>query len=264
MVEAAICARHSEPSQSTLQLPIRADRAFSLASPVVGRRAKSQRGQAVRELHVVISEILAFIRNKLDIIDTESLIRIYVSAFSEEDIECAKKLLFSSVKTKIKFVSRRKQQKEKDLEDILTVLKTAEPDQIPIFVAYNLQKLPPICFDHFDVTKLLKDTILLREDKNGLIGLSHVSESADDATAVSPPSVSEIDALTHGDNATMVVNNALKYRTLCPSVGAAYSSVLLADFNSTLLEISIDNASVKDSLVKLPNMNKNYSNENEK
>ncbi|PZC82279.1 hypothetical protein B5X24_HaOG210835 [Helicoverpa armigera] len=46
VVEAAICARHSEPSQpTTLQLP-RADRAFSLASPVVGRRAKTQRGQA--------------------------------------------------------------------------------------------------------------------------------------------------------------------------------------------------------------------------
>ncbi|XP_030023815.2 uncharacterized protein LOC115442796 [Manduca sexta] len=46
MVEAAICARHSEPCQTTLQLPARADRAFSLASPVVGRRAKTQRGQA--------------------------------------------------------------------------------------------------------------------------------------------------------------------------------------------------------------------------
>ncbi|KAJ0177387.1 hypothetical protein K1T71_007396 [Dendrolimus kikuchii] len=46
VVEAAICARHSEPSQPTiLQLP-RPDRAFSLASPVVGRRAKTQRGQA--------------------------------------------------------------------------------------------------------------------------------------------------------------------------------------------------------------------------
>ncbi|XP_073945579.1 uncharacterized protein isoform X3 [Choristoneura fumiferana] len=47
MVEAAICARHSEPSQPiTLQLPGRADRALSLVSPAVGRRAKSQRGQA--------------------------------------------------------------------------------------------------------------------------------------------------------------------------------------------------------------------------
>ncbi|KAL4719618.1 hypothetical protein ACJJTC_000126 [Scirpophaga incertulas] len=57
MVEAAICARHSEPSQpTTLQLPARSDRAFSLASPAVGRRAKTQRGQAgkcvLRILHI--------------------------------------------------------------------------------------------------------------------------------------------------------------------------------------------------------------------
>ncbi|XP_045448894.1 uncharacterized protein LOC123657385 [Melitaea cinxia] len=45
MVEAAICARHSEQSPTTLQLP-RSDRALSLVSPAVGRRAKSQRGLA--------------------------------------------------------------------------------------------------------------------------------------------------------------------------------------------------------------------------
>ncbi|XP_045772116.1 uncharacterized protein LOC123872037 isoform X3 [Maniola jurtina] len=45
VVEAAICARHSVPSPTNLQLP-RADRALSLVSPAVGRRAKSQRGQA--------------------------------------------------------------------------------------------------------------------------------------------------------------------------------------------------------------------------
>lgn len=116
--------------------------------------------------NIVICEVLAFIGNKLDVMDNESLIRICVSAFSEEDIDSAKKLLFSSVKTKLKLVSRRKQKKEKDLEDMLTVLKTAEPDQLPVFVAYNLEKLPPVCFDHVDVTKLLKDLVLLREEIN--------------------------------------------------------------------------------------------------
>ncbi|CAB3243281.1 unnamed protein product [Arctia plantaginis] len=116
--------------------------------------------------NVVICEVLAFIRNKLDVMDNESLIRICLSAFSEEDIDGAKKLLFSSVKTKLKLVSRRKQRKEKDLEDMLSVLKTAEPDQLPVFVAYNLEKLPPVCFNHVDVTKLLKDLVLLREEIN--------------------------------------------------------------------------------------------------
>lgn len=47
---------------------------------------------------------------------------------------------------------------------MLTVLKTAEPDQLPVFVAYNLEKLPPVCFDHIDLTKLLKDLVSLREE----------------------------------------------------------------------------------------------------
>ncbi|KAL4708712.1 hypothetical protein ACJJTC_017391 [Scirpophaga incertulas] len=67
MVEAAICARHSEPSQpTTLQLPARSDRAFSLASPAVGRRAKTQRGQAgidsrVKEAICATKHVLNFL-----------------------------------------------------------------------------------------------------------------------------------------------------------------------------------------------------------
>lgn len=113
--------------------------------------------------NVVISETLAFIRNKIDIMDNESLIRICVSAFSEDELDSAKKLLFTSVKIK-KIISRRKQKKEKDVEDMIGVFKTTEPDQIPIFVAYNLERLPPVCFDSVDVTKLLKELLLLRKE----------------------------------------------------------------------------------------------------
>lgn len=41
--------------------------------------------------NVVISEVLAFIRNRHDVMDNESLLRICVSAFSEEEIDEAKK-----------------------------------------------------------------------------------------------------------------------------------------------------------------------------
>lgn len=114
--------------------------------------------------NVVISEVLAFIRSKHDVMDNESLIRICESAFAEDEIGTAKNLLFTTVKTKQKCVSRRKQKKQKDLDDIISVFKTSDPEQLPIFVAYDLHKLPPICFDHVDVTKLLKDLLILRAD----------------------------------------------------------------------------------------------------
>lgn len=114
--------------------------------------------------NVVICEVLAFIRNQLDLMDNESLIRICVTGFSEEDIDEAKKLLFSTIKTNKKIVSRRKEKKLKDLEDIITIFKTTDPDLVPIFVAYDLHRLPPVCFDHVDVTKLLKDIVSLRAE----------------------------------------------------------------------------------------------------
>ncbi|CAH2097425.1 unnamed protein product [Euphydryas editha] len=61
--------------------------------------------------NIVISELLSFIQNKISVMDNESLIRICATAFSEEEVECAKNLLFSSIKTNLKKVSRRKKWK---------------------------------------------------------------------------------------------------------------------------------------------------------
>lgn len=114
--------------------------------------------------NVVISEVLAFLRNRHDVMDNESLIRICVSAFSEEEIDEAKKLLFVTTKAKQKLVSRRKDKRQKDLEDMISVFKTIDPEKIPVFVAFDLHKLPPVSFDHVDVTKLLRDLLSLRAE----------------------------------------------------------------------------------------------------
>lgn len=115
--------------------------------------------------NIVISEVLSFIQNKHDVMDNESIIRVCLSAFSEPDIDEAKKLLFESVTTSQRLKSRRKDGKrQRDLEDIISLFKEVDPDAIPVFVARNLQKLPPVSFDHIDVTKLLKDLVLLRTE----------------------------------------------------------------------------------------------------
>ncbi|KAH9638534.1 hypothetical protein HF086_006476 [Spodoptera exigua] len=118
--------------------------------------------------NVVISEVLAFIRNKHDVMDNESLIRICVSAFSVEEIDEAKILLCSTTTIGKRLKSRRKDKKQKDLEDMIAVFKTIDPDKLPVFVAYDLHKLPPVCFDHVDVTKILKDLLILRAELNDI------------------------------------------------------------------------------------------------
>lgn len=75
----------------------------------------------------------------------------------------AKNLLFDSI-------SRRRNKRKGDgkqqriMEDIITLLKETDPEEIPIFVAKDLQKLPPVTFDHIDVTRLLKDIIILQKE----------------------------------------------------------------------------------------------------
>lgn len=96
--------------------------------------------------------------------DEESLVTIILSAFSTSEISVAKELLFTSISTTVKKVSRRKNKEQKDIEDIISAFKNVDPDNIPIFVAKELHKLPPVTFDHIDVTRLLKDIVLLQSE----------------------------------------------------------------------------------------------------
>ena len=41
-------------------------------------------------------------------------------------------------------------------------MKETDPDDVPDFVVRDLHKLPPITFDHVDVTRLLKDITSLK------------------------------------------------------------------------------------------------------
>ncbi|KPJ11240.1 hypothetical protein RR48_14879 [Papilio machaon] len=97
--------------------------------------------------------------------DEEGIIRLCVTTFKPEDISSAKNLLFGSMKPIKRKTARKGDGKSRrELEDIISTFKEVDPEELPIFVARDLQKLPPITFDHIDVTRLLKDLLLLRND----------------------------------------------------------------------------------------------------
>uniref|UniRef100_A0A2A4JLC1 Mutant cadherin n=1 Tax=Heliothis virescens TaxID=7102 RepID=A0A2A4JLC1_HELVI len=115
--------------------------------------------------NVVINELLAFLRSVLDIMDEESVHRLCTTSFTAEEIVKAKTLLFESIPSGKKMPVRRKDGKKKmsrDLDDMICLLKGTNPELFPIFVAKELHKLPPVSFDHVDVTRLLKDIIKLQ------------------------------------------------------------------------------------------------------
>lgn len=119
--------------------------------------------------NIVINELLCFVQNKIDVMNNVSPALLCKQAFSEEEITEAKSLLFDSVKQR-RIKRRGDEGKNKNVEDIIGLLKGAEPEIFPTFVAQNLHKLPPVTFDHVDVTRLLKDITTMQRE------ISHLNE----------------------------------------------------------------------------------------
>lgn len=117
--------------------------------------------------NIVIDEMLSYIQNKVSVIDEVTLVRICTSSFTSEEIKTSKSLLFDSIPTELrKVVRKNKGKEERDMADIIKLFKSAEPTEIPVFVARQLEKLPPITFDHLDCTKLLKDIVRMQATIN--------------------------------------------------------------------------------------------------
>ncbi|KAJ2943368.1 hypothetical protein O0L34_g12177 [Tuta absoluta] len=115
------------------------------------------------ECNLVVDELLSFLQNKIDVVNEDTLCQICVSAFSAADIQKSKELLFASIPTDKRNIRRKKAGKEqRNIEDIISLLKGVDPEIIPVFVARDLHKLPPVTFDHVDVTSLLRDIVLLQ------------------------------------------------------------------------------------------------------
>lgn len=130
--------------------------------------------------NIVINELLAFIQNKADVMDEVSLTQICCESFGDSDIAAAKKLLFDAVPNSKRKLRKCKGKNLRDIDDIICLLKLTDPEVVPIFVARDLQKLPPISFDHVDATKLLKDILILQSDikvlKSNYVTTTQLSE----------------------------------------------------------------------------------------
>jgi hypothetical protein len=116
--------------------------------------------------NIVIDELLCYVQNKISICDEESLVKICLSTYTTEQIQRSVTLLFESFSSNnVRKIDRKGRKKEsRVLYDILNVFKVTDPDILPVFVAREIEKLPPITFDHLDVSKLLKDLMLVQED----------------------------------------------------------------------------------------------------
>ncbi|KAI5637532.1 hypothetical protein NE865_09819 [Phthorimaea operculella] len=145
---------------------------------------------------VVVDELLAFVQNKLDVMDVVSLEQICLTSYSDVDIYTAMAHLNETAEPKhVRLTMRNKEGSgKKNIRDIFRVFQNEDPDDVPTYVARDLNKLPPVTFDHVDVTTLLKDIVLLKSD------VKELKEKWDTAEHVSAELRRELVAL-RGQNA---------------------------------------------------------------
>lgn len=177
---------------------------------------------------LIANELLAFIVYAIDTMDEVSIIQICKSNFTDEDVSSGKGLLFRTLGKTDRMPSRRRDGGEKSLQDIITILKETDPDDVPDFVAKELRKLPPVTFDHVDVTRLLKDITLLKASLADILLKLEVSQNT----------VSELQSEVALLRNAASVDRAPEISTINTRRGGQLN-VSAASFESALLDASL-------------------------
>lgn len=113
------------------------------------------------ECNITINELLCFIQNKCHVMDELSLVQICISWYNEEEIESAKAVL-CEISGKRKIARKGDKKSSGNVSDILKIIK--ETENLPKFVARDLNRLPPVTFDHLDISSLLKSLASMRNE----------------------------------------------------------------------------------------------------
>ena len=105
----------------------------------------------------IINEVLTYLNNKCDLIPQYHLIKIVADFYSDNVIEAAKLLLHDTCPNHTGQRFKRRQgndKKRKNIEDMLDMLTKCPLDQVPLYVARDLQNLPPIDITTIDASNM--------------------------------------------------------------------------------------------------------------
>lgn len=116
------------------------------------------------QCNLIINELLCFVQCKTLVSNEVSLLQICESHFTVKEIDDARDILVQAAL--LRNTRKGEGKNKRNLQDIINVIKEAgaAQKQLPTFVAKNLDRLPPVTFDHVDVTTLLKDILRLKQD----------------------------------------------------------------------------------------------------
>jgi hypothetical protein len=147
-------------------------RLSELRSPVASPAVIAATPKRATPQGVIVNELLCFVINKLDILPHDTIAKLCGDTFSDPEIEDSKAILFNlcAMENDRSRMIKRKgvDKKMKNLNDILNLLHGLEPELIPCFAAADLSKLPPISYNHMDMSVILKELESVKSDIAGL------------------------------------------------------------------------------------------------
>ena len=118
----------------------------------------------------LINEVLCFMKNKMNILPFDILSKLCCDFYSEAEIVKAKELLYATAFLHIdecdrpRMIGRRGASKAtSDVEDMLKELLALSPANIPVYVAADLSKIPPVGPNNFNFSSIMNDVQTLKE-----------------------------------------------------------------------------------------------------
>ena len=146
----------------------------------------------------IISELLCFVANKISSMPYDMLVKLCTDFYSENDVECAKDILFNastiSGESSRKIKRRGSSKKLYDVQDILNIFLELPAHASPMFVCKNLNNIPPLSMNNFDMSSLIKtmeslqhQMYVLKESQD--TSLKAQMEINDRLTSLHPPSI---------------------------------------------------------------------------
>ena len=115
----------------------------------------------------IVNELLCFVVNKMDTLPFDYLVKLCSDFYSESEIDAAKEIISKLGPTDKRYPKRKGQNKKvTTVQDILRIMLELETNLIPVFVARDLGNLTPLSYEHFDVSKLLHDIEVVRNEVN--------------------------------------------------------------------------------------------------
>lgn len=121
---------------------------------------------------ITINELLCFISNQTESLSGTDLVKICLNFYDETEIATARRLMFDTYtgdKTSLKLNTDSANLSENYLHDMYDLMKTANNEDLPTFVARNLLKIPTTKnADNIDIVSLFNDVSRIRHQLDTL------------------------------------------------------------------------------------------------